>query len=567
MANFSFTNLGSGILDATKGAINNYVNQPTAPKTTSPAVTIPPATNNYTTSNSTPTTTYKAPTTGTQTGFLNTTSPLVNQINTATATTATAAPKQATPTSSTATQTPTTYTYGQNVTDASGKVIGQAMYDPNTGKPLANPNAQVQQPTQPIYNPGTPQPTQQYTAPQYTPANTNYQTLVTDAANRSTKAGEDYKAAQEEAKRISDQQTALAGDYAQKTQNIAGTAGFLTQQTGLQGQLANKYNTVQGALANQYNAATNRLGAANTQQGLQQGMLTSAMGATAPVNQFGQLTNPFTANPISGGDYTQNPQLQSAVQQAVQIAMKSGPSNPSVQALLSTFGMPGQQAFTQAMQEATGGNFNPIALDTAGSDNVKIAQAFANTGTTINAAKQNIQGLSEQATNLIEQAGLNTKDANWANAKINTYVNAQSNPVAYRTLQALNNEAQKFFSTIAGSGSNLIPTQVTENIQNLDITDMSSLKLQEFLQNIQAIGSAQANTALSQSQGAYGTGAGSFYTGGNQGTNTQLNPGSTNYSSALSQGLVTGGAVLGGTAGAIKTGAVDYLSKVFNIFK
>lgn len=594
--NTSFTLGGAlnGALNATTNAINSYVNTP-APSTQS-KVTIPPASTSLT-SNSTPMTSSSIPSTGTNAGLIS-------------------MPKTTTPTASPSSYTGTSvvdYLNGQGkasdyttraglaaqngITNYTGSAAQNTQLLGLLNKPAVSQPA-TQQSSQQSSQPATQQQTQTYTPPQpaytpptqtssnytpaqtdipstYTPENTNLNAqAVADIANRSTQSGADYKAAQEEAKRISDQQTALAQDFAQKNQNISGTAGFLTQEAGLQGQLANKYNTVQGALANQYAGATNRLSAANTQQGLQQSALGTAISSSMPGMQFGQMTNQQTGAPVAGGTYMNNPMLNASVNNAVQIAMQSGPNSPAALALVNGLDQPGKLAYAQAMQQATGGNYNPTAMDSAAQDNVAIAKAFANTGTTINAAKQNIAGLSKQATDLIQQAGINTNDANWANEKINSYVTAQSNPVAYRSLQALNNEAQKFFSTIAGSGSNLIPTQVTDNIKNLDITDMSALKLNEFLQNIQAIGSAQANTAISQSQGASNTGATGFYTGGNQGNNTTLNPGYNNNANAASQLLVNGGIGLGSAVGGYSAAtnmlptAGSFISKVFgNIFK
>lgn len=152
----------------------------------------------------------------------------------------------------------------------------------------------------------------------------NEQQTYKGLLNQSQNSSQEYKDAQAEAKRIQDESGQYAKDYAEKTNNIAGTAGFLTQQSGLQGQLNNQYNTVQGNLAQQYQGATNRLGAANTQQGLQvqagtnagnmaqtqaqraTGAQTSVLGAVAPQYgvQYGtQVGQPGLSN---GGINTQD---------------------------------------------------------------------------------------------------------------------------------------------------------------------------------------------------------------------------------------------------------------------
>lgn len=136
--------------------------------------------------------------------------------------------------------------------------------------------------------------------------------LITGLANTSQQPGAAYMAAQEQANQIAAQRERLAEDYAQKTNNIAGTAGFLTQQTGLQGLLQNQFNQGQAALSAQEQSAASRLSAANTQQQLQQSALTGAIGANAPITgvPYGtQVYNPSTGQFTSGGTAFQGGQV------------------------------------------------------------------------------------------------------------------------------------------------------------------------------------------------------------------------------------------------------------------
>lgn len=136
----------------------------------------------------------------------------------------------------------------------------------------------------------------------YSVNNGLYGQLITGLANTSQKPNQAYTDAQAEAQKIQDQQTQVSKDYAQKTNNIAGTAGFLTQQSGLQGQLNNQYNTVQNALSSQYSGATSRLGAANQQQSLQQGALGTAAGLAAPQRNGYAFLDPLTGQPVGGAN-------------------------------------------------------------------------------------------------------------------------------------------------------------------------------------------------------------------------------------------------------------------------
>lgn len=209
-------------------------------------------------------------------------------------------------------------------------------FNTQTGQPnpnYVNPNAPVvsQQTQAQQVNPttGTNQ-NNSTTAGAYTPPDQGVNGisqggLIANAVGQSQAPSQAYIDAQNEANQIQNQETATAQDYAQKTNNIAGTAGFLTQQNGEQGLLNNQYNTVQGALANQYAGATNRLGAANTQQGLQQSALGTAISANQPITGVGygtQTIDPATGKPITGTDQFGSGPAAAANVQGVQDAQK-----------------------------------------------------------------------------------------------------------------------------------------------------------------------------------------------------------------------------------------------------
>lgn len=199
--------------------------------------------------------------------------------------------------------------------------------------------------------------------------NADYTNTQQQLISQSQQPSQAYIDAQNEAKRISDQQTQLSKDYAQKDANIQGTAGFLTQATGLEGILQRQYDLGQNALASQYQGATNRLGAANTQQSIQQSGLTSALGAANTQQQIqqngllgaagfaqpqqvpysNQYINPITGQPIGGGAGA-NGSLQDAVSRAVSM-INSGTSYNDAAATLSGYGQGGLNALNQALPQ------------------------------------------------------------------------------------------------------------------------------------------------------------------------------------------------------------------------
>lgn len=352
-----------------------------------------------------------------------------------------------------------------------------------------DPNAPVAQP-----NYSAPQPVQQSSDTGL------YGKLVTDLANRSTQSGEDYKAAQAEANRVAEEQTAQATDYAHKTNNIAGTAGFLTQQSGLQGQLTNQYNTVQGALSSQAASANSRLGAANTQQGLLQQALSSAVGAVSPQMQFGQLTSPLTGNPINGGSYGGNPQLQSAVQQAVQLVQAgTDPNSSQVQGLLSTFGLPGLSAFTQAMQQVNNGTYNPTAQSAISTSNATQGVNYKQSAVDLDTSLKQLDTIKSLASNfLTNNKLLNPSDNPNLNAGINTYIGTFKDPAAKLQYSAILGDIKKFTSSILASNNGTIPTDVTNTLSTFDPSTLSAPQLAPYLDTLKQLGDNQLSILQNQ---------------------------------------------------------------------
>lgn len=201
--------------------------------------------------------------------------------------------------------------------------------------------------------------------------------MIADLANRSTQSGQDYKDAQAEAQRIQDQQTALSQDYAKNRNQIYGTAGFLTQATGLQGLLQDKYNIGQNALSQQYAGATSRLSAANTQQGLLQQALTQAMQYAQPqLGAYGQgYYNPLQpgAN-AAGGQYGTGPGAASNVQSIQQAQTGINDIKTNAPAIDNNFssainyaqsaGLTGDSPIISGFQNKYGSNFqtNPAVI-------------------------------------------------------------------------------------------------------------------------------------------------------------------------------------------------------------
>lgn len=299
----------------------------------------------------------------------------------------------------------------------------------------------------------------------YTPDTGLYGKLVTDLANKSQAPSQAYLDAQAEAKRIQDQQTATAQDYAEKTKNIAGTAGFLTQQTGLQGILNNQYNTVQGALANQYAGATNRLGAANTQQQIQQSGLGTATGYAQPTSNIINVS-PITGQPIAGGS------LQGLAQTAGTVQGIQNAAQSNAQIAGSAGVTANQNVFNQAYKDYT-----------------DLQQSVSNV---------------DQFGNLLTQnmGGINPFDPKFANFTLSQFRNQLSSPQQAQfdtTIAALKSKISGLLSV----GGNEIPTAISADARKI-LDDSAPLgTLQGVLQRISAEGNILLNNSANKVNSAY----------------------------------------------------------------
>lgn len=197
------------------------------------------------------------------------------------------------------------------------------------------------------------------------------------------------------------------------------------------------------------------------------------LNSAAPQTQFGQLTNPYTGEPVSGGTVTNNPLLNNAVNQAAQLVVNGASINdPTVQALVGPYGAPGIQALTSLLQQSSGGQFNPTTQAAAAganaqnvgtaatSDTQAAAQGYASTLPVYQGATTAFSTASTQANNLLstmKNLGINSSDAqDW-----NTAFNAASSKLGSTKIPAFTAtlaEAQQAYTNLLSSVGAATPT-------------------------------------------------------------------------------------------------------------
>lgn len=282
---------------------------------------------------------------------------------------------------------PTDNVEPQNNTLASNQIKSNTIA--NTGYNTDGGNSTSPTPPTPTYTPPTP-----LVHPQ--PQVPSYGGLIGSLLGQASQPSQAYIDAQNEAARVAQQQADLTRDFSQKRSNIQGTAGFLTQATGLEGLLQQQYNTSQAGLSSQYQAATGRLAAANTQQQIQQQGLTSAAGFAQPVQvpYSNQFVSPITGQGVMG---EVGGSLQDALNNIIP-KLKSGQMtyNDAVNAL-SGYGQMGMNA----LQAALPPGFNIAQSNTLAAQQGQIRPAYDFAKAALDRLQQTVQKLGfGQGTNI-----------------------------------------------------------------------------------------------------------------------------------------------------------------------
>lgn len=291
------------------------------------------------------------------------------------------------------------------------------------------------------------------------------------------------------------QQATTQGTYNVQTKPMLGEF-----QQGQIGAIQQAYGGQEQALANKISAEQGLLGTQVTAQGQVQSGLNQAGQLAQPVTQFGQLTNPQTGAVVSpnGG----NPQLNTAVQQAMQLIQNGATTQDAITASgLSAFGVPGTQALTSALQG--GGTYNPSAVDATATQNLTQGKTYQGVAQELSNALQTMQPIGDKLTAFITATGQNPETAPLVNEQINK-VNSQLYPAQAATLAAAVNDIRSYAIQILGSQSGANPTDVTNGVNSFDFTNFSAKDLQAFLGDLQNMGMTRLSQAQSAMKAGYG---------------------------------------------------------------
>lgn len=335
------------------------------------------------------------------------------------------------------------------------------------------------------------------------------QALLVKLAQLGGTSTPEYKAALEKANAYND---ALLKSRTNQAKGLAENAMNpipLQFQQGRAQVLQNQYGQEQAALGAAYNAATAQQGLANTQQGLQQGALTSAINATQPQMQFGMLTNPQTGEIIGGQGSNAQQLMSSSLQKAQQMFANGATFEDAIaQSGLAQFGNLGNSLLSSAIMSGGGAGYNPTAYNTQVGTN---QQNLSQTQTEAYKVSQNLQqvkSLENVMLDYLQKSGLNPSQAQMYNGPINDYLSKIGNPGAAANWALQMGDLKNYTSQLMASGYGGTPTGAESALISQDPSKLSYKDLKAYLETLARLGSNRLNV-LQQGVGQLGgTGAG-----------------------------------------------------------
>lgn len=367
--------------------------------------------------------------------------------------------------------------------------------------------------SQPLqYQPAQYQTPAQQQAPQSNEVSQN-QALLLKLAQLGGTSTPEYKDALEKANAYND---ALLKSRTNQAKGLAENAMNpipLQFQQGRAQVLQNQYGQEQAALGAAYNAATAQQGQANTQQGLQQGAVTTALNATMPQMQFGMLTNPQTGEIIGGQGSNAQQLMGSSLQKAQQMFANGSTFEDAIaQSGLAQFGNLGSSLLSSAIMSGGGAGYNPTAYNTqVGVNQENLAQIQRSTFQ-LDTALKNVDMLEPKILGTLKTSGLNPTDTVIANKPINEYIAKLGNTNAATALNTALTELQNYTSAIISSGSALTPTATSaltelQNPQHLSYNQMKYYFsiLKDLGTNRQAVNQGQISNLGGGNVGYSGT--------------------------------------------------------------
>lgn len=300
------------------------------------------------------------------------------------------------------------------------------------------------------------------------------------------------------------------------------------------------------------------------QQQLALGGAENVLSASQPASQFGQLTDPLTGRVIGASATGNNPALDSAIQNTLQLIQNGTPQDQAISASgLSNFGAAGTTALTNA-QLGTNSGYNPSAQSTAANTNLANAATTQQQAYTLDTNLKSFDNVGSIATNfLTSNSLLNPTDNPNYNEAIGKYVSTIQNPAAASQYALIVGDVKNLQSSILASYGAQTPTGVTAQVLQTDPSTLSAPQLNSWLSSLKQLGDSQLSVLQNQTNTAYK--APTAYSGTPTKADTQTATTPNANGAKITPGLVGKAAI--GTGLGLVGGIEDVLGKAISWIK
>ena len=313
-----------------------------------------------------------------------------------------------------------------------------------------------------------------------------------------------------------EQQKNLANENKQKQMSALGDSGWMTQATGRQGMLQGQYNTAQEALAQQGAGLSTQLGAANTQQGLQQTGLTSAATLAQPQGNTAYFGSPMTGQVVgtAGGTSglpmsTGNAMMDTTVSQALQMASQPNvdPMSDSITSAVKALNSPiAWQAYLAGVQGIKGGTYNPTMTSATSAASAGSATQLSTDIINLNQNINQVDAAGKLVTKFMsDNPQINQTIYGMVNSEATKYLTNIGATTALVQYNDLMGTVKKYATEVIASGYSGTPTGAQALQQLADPSNLRLQDIQNYLDTVKADGNTQLGVkqkALSQLGGS-----------------------------------------------------------------
>ena len=337
------------------------------------------------------------------------------------------------------------------------------------------------------------------------PGSATFPGMVNKLANQQPISS--YQSLQDRISANLEEQKNLANENKQKQMSALGDSGWMTQATGRQGMLQGQYNTAQEALAQQGAGLSTQLGAANTQQGLQQTGLTSAATLAQPQGNTAYFGNPLTGGTVnpsgagtSGGQYnlptsTGNPMMDKTIYQALQMAAQPGvdPSKGLGYDSVVALNNPGAlQAYLDGVQALKGGKYNPTMTSATSEASAGSAGQLTTDIINLNQNINQVDAAGQLVTKFMSQnPQINQTIYGMVNSEAQKYLTNIGATAALVQYNDLMGTVKKYATEVISSGYSGTPTGAQALQQLADPSNLRLQDIQNYLDTVKADGNTQ----------------------------------------------------------------------------